>query len=70
VCSAQYLADRFMALFALKGSSAQTLQVLDHAVPKHGEACNKVCVGDDVEVQLAGVGQRPYLHCNVARAPV
>jgi hypothetical protein len=37
---AQYLADRFMALFALMGSSAQTLQVLDHAVREHREVWN------------------------------
>ena len=35
--SAQYQAQRFVALFALMGSSTQMLEVLDHAVCKHRE---------------------------------
>ena len=56
-----------MVLFALMGSGAQALQVLGHAVRECREVGDEVCVGDDVEVQLASVRQCAYLHGNVAR---
>ncbi len=58
--------DRHGCLLSLVGSGTQPLQVLGHAVREHREVRNQVRVGDDVEVQLAGVGQRPDLHGDVA----
>jgi hypothetical protein len=52
--------------FSSTHSPTQTLEVLGHAVGKHLEVWNEVGVADDVEVQLAGVGQCPDLDGDVA----
>jgi hypothetical protein len=52
--------------FSSTHSPTQTLEVFGHAVGKHLEVWNEVGVADDVEVQLAGVGQCPDLDGDVA----
>jgi hypothetical protein len=44
-----------------EGCGAQLLEVIRHAFRERAEVGNQVLVADDVEVQLARVGQHPYL---------